>query len=219
MTIRCNKEFADACAFADSADAALEAAIACAKDENEAEKLRQCRGKAKSTLLHCIGTLAKWDSDYNEGGRRGQFRSGTSVTYVGGITKITDEMADCRLPVRETFLYYDMSPHSFFFREVWVDPDTYDPVEIREELHYSGDGSKIDQAKLDSLSGEELLHMFMNGDLFLLKSRDELDNRKKNGCCTRTVIRRRNGLCGGIIYHPVYADGKAMPYGSWSIHT
>ena len=34
------------------------------------------------------------------------------------------------------------------------------------------------------------------------------------------TMRRREGMCGGIIYHADYGlDGKPSPYGSWSTHT
>lgn len=220
MTITCQKEFADACEFAAAADRMLESEIELETDDAKDCKLAEKRGQACRSLLHCFGCLAKWDSDYNNLGRADTFKPDTKIVRQDGIPLTVGENPPSdRLPRKETFVFADIAPHSFFFREMFVDPDTRQPVRVFDQLYYVFKDVRsrgITQEYVDALTDDGLLMDAMKGECVL-----EMTDPKSvvAGSIVRHIEKERHGLCGGIIWHPDYVDGKPTRYGHWSIHT
>lgn len=212
MTITCPGEFYEAEQFADSADRALEAAIERADDAETRAKLEARRCQGTRTLMACFGYRANSDAQDN---KHPYLPEDSEVHYENGTVRtILDCGAD--KPVRETFIYTDMSPHSFFFREEWIDPVTRQRVEIHDRCWYvflESSQDRVDRltdAALENAVGEKVLRTYDG------KWARESAAR---GLACRDAMRRRVGMCGGIIYHADYVDGKQAGFGSWSTHT
>lgn len=220
MTIICQKEFADACEFAAAADRMLESEIELETDDAKDGKLAEKRGQACRSLLHCLGCLAKWDAEHNDLGLDDNFRPNTKIVRQDGIAlKVGENPPAHLLPRKETFVFTDIAPHSFFFREMLVDPYTRQPVRVFDQLYYVFMDVKskgLTQEDVDELTDDDLRIKTMNGECILrwTEPKDVM-----TGILVRHIEKERRGLCGGVIWHPDYVDGKSAPYGHWSIHT
>lgn len=225
MTILCQKEFGEACAFAAQADMAYAESIAHVDTRSAmGAKMASRRGSAATSLLHCIGCLSRWDADYNENPDFSKYLPAESeIVYQTGLRrKVGDSPDKSWLPRRETFLYSDMAPHSFFFREDWIDPVTRQTVFVMDHLHYcfaSPHSRGLNQDAIDALSPDDLRMKSLNRECQVVLTTDEAEVRKAAGDLVRHIERQRRGMCGGIIYHADYVNGERAPYGAWQIHT
>jgi hypothetical protein len=50
-------------------------------------------------------------------------------------------------------------------------------------------------------------------------SAEEAEKASRDGTPVREAMIRRGGMCGGIIFHYDYVNGKRADWGSWSTHT
>lgn len=226
MTILCAREFGEACAFAQTADLAYEEAIARAPNGNAADQMKKRSAMGTRSLLNCLGCLSRWDEDYNENPDFAKhFPAESEIVYQTGLRRKVGESPDKSwLPRQETFIYSDMAPHSFFFREDWIDPVTRQAVFVMDHLHYcftSPHSRGLNQDSIDALSPDDLRMKALNRECQVVWTTREAEARKAAGDLVRHIERQRRGMCGGIIYHPDYLQGigKQAPYGSWQIHT
>ena len=216
MTILCPAEFAEAAQFAAQADDALEATISVTGDVKLRRQLEQRRGQGTRTLLACLGNLARSDDMDN---RDPHFPEGSEIAFPDGRRYTIAAFGKYRLPLRETFVCRDLALHSFFFREEWLDRDTRQPVTVYDRCWYIFDDGRT-QAVADALDADELDQAVREGRATRTFFVDEASKAAFAKKAMRETMRRRQGLCGGVIYHADYgADGKVMPYGSWSTHT
>ncbi len=153
MTILCPAEFADAARFAAEADDALEAAILRCDDADERRKLENKRGQGVRTLLQCFGWRAYADAQDNS--NPAMFGS-TRVRWPDGRERMFSALSAGERPVRDTFVYTDMAPHSFFFREEWLDPVTRQRVELYSDCWYVF--RKLGQEEAEAIPEDELPH-------------------------------------------------------------
>lgn len=217
MTILCPAEFADAVNFASRADAALEAAIFHCGDPEERRKLEEKRGQGVKTLLQCFGWRANADAMDN---RSPDVLDSTIVRRPDGSERTIASLPSSDRPVRDTFVFSDWAPHSFFFREEWLDPFTRQRVELYDWCWYvfrgemaNKDVDSIPESDLPGLVGESVERTF---DQEYVR---RLDAVKGPPVAIRRVRHHRAGMCGGIIYHADYVDGERAGFGSWSTHT
>jgi len=216
MTILCPAEFAEAAEFATQADDALEAAIFSAGDVTLRRQLEQRRGQGVKTLLACFRSLARSDAMDNSDPH---FPEDSEVTFPDGRRYTIAALGKYRLPLRETFVYHDLAPHSFFFKEEWLDRDTRQPVTVYDRCWFIFNDGRT-QAVADALDADELDQAVREGRATRTFFADEASKAAFAKKAMRETMRRRQGMCGGVIYHANYGiDGKAMPYGSWSTHT
>jgi len=219
MTIMCPAEFAAATTFAVRADDALLAAIYHAGDPELRRKLEARRGQATKTLLACLGARACADDADN---KNPHFPPDSEVRYADGSVRTIQELGEYGRPVRETFIFKDMAPHSFFFREEWLDPNTRQRVEVFDRCWYIfRDGTTQEAA--NELSDEELEEAWQNSNGAIERTFFEgrITTLTAEGSHAPVVgtMRRRIGMCGGIIWHADWDGGQQAPYGSWSTHT
>lgn len=219
MTILCPAEFADAARFASQADDALEATIFHCGNADERRKLEARRGQATKTLLACFGERARSDDIDN---KNPNLPLGSEVRYADGSVRTIQDIGEYGRPIRETFIFKDMAPHSFFFREEWLDPNTRQRVEVFDRCWYIfGDGTTQEAA--NELSDEELEEVWRNSNGRIERTFFEgrITTLAAGGSHTPFVetMRRRIGVCGGIIWHADWDGGQPTAYGSWSTHT
>lgn len=215
MTILCPAEFAEAAQFAAQADDALEATLFSTGDVELRKQLVQKRGQGTKTLLACFMRLAQSDATDNSDPH---FPEDSEVAFPDGKRYTIAALGKYRLPLRETFVYRDFAPHSFFFKEEWLDRDTRQPVTMYDRCWYIfNDG--MTQAAADAMDTNWLDQAVRDG----LATRTFFADAAKAAFAKKAVretMCRRQGMCGGVIYHANYGiDGRAMPYGSWSTHT
>lgn len=219
MTILCPKEFHEAVQFAANADQMVEAAIRIAQKNDSADlpKLLEKRGQATRTLLGCFGYRANADAVDNE---NPYFPDGSEVHFdqSGKVRTILDMKP--KLPVRETFIYKDWAPYSFFFSEEWLEPYTRCQVDIFDRCWYIFRDGRA-QSVVDGFDESELDDLIPNNEgVRRTYNCEEAKKAVTEGVAVREVMRRRKGMCGGIIYHADYGpDGKRLDYGIWSTHT
>jgi hypothetical protein len=216
MTILCSAEFAEAAQFAAQADDALEATILSTGDVKRRKELEQKRGQGVKTLLACFMNLARSDAIYNNDPH---FPGDSEVEFLDGRRYTIASLGKYRLPLREVFVYHDLAPHSFFFKEDWLDRDTRQPVTVYDRCWYIfNDGTT--QAAADAMAADELDRAVREELATRTFFADEMTKAAFAKKVVRETLRHRQGMCGGVIYHADYGiDGKAMPYGSWSTHT
>ena len=219
MTILCPAEFADAVKFASQADDALEAAIFHCGNADERRKLEARRGQGVKTLLQCFGWRANADAQDN---RNPAMLDSTLVRWPDGRESVLASLHAATRPVRDTFVFADWAPHSFFFREEWLDPVTRERVELYDDCWYvfrklsPTEADAIPENELPQHVGDDVERSFT--EPYARAVRNKI---KANGGIgyIRRVKQLRTGMCGGIIYHADYADGKQAGFGSWSTHT
>ena len=219
MTIMCPAEFAAAATFAAEADDALLAEIFRTGDIERRNKLKARRGQATRTLLACLGARARSDDADN---KDPHFPPESEVRYADGSVRTIRDLGEYGRPVRETFIFRDMAPHSFFFREEWLDPNTRQRVEVFDRCWYIfRDGTTQEAA--NALSDEDL-------DKAVRNSKGRVERTYFEGNITALTaegvhapvvetMRRRIGMCGGIIWHADWDGSQPAMYGSWSTHT
>lgn len=216
MTILCPAEFYAATTFAVEADDALRAEIARTGDTEQRNKLK---GQATKTLLACFGERARSDDIDN---KNPHFPPSSVVRYADGSMRTIRELGEYGRPIRETFIFKDIAPHSFFFREEWLDPNTRQRVEVFDRCWYIfRDGTTQEAAnKLSDEALEEALRK-SDGTVERTFSEDEITALTAEGGHVPYVgtMRRRTGMCGGIIWHAAWDGGQPAAYGSWSTHT
>lgn len=219
MTILCPAKFAEAVRFASQADAALEAAILHCGNAEERRKLEDKRGQGVRTLLQCFGWRASADDMDN---RSPAMLGSTIVRQPDGSEQTFASLPASSRPVRDTFVFSDWAPHSFFFREEWLDPFTRQRVELYDWCWYVF--RELSQAEADAIPEDELPFRVGDGversfsEAYALAARNEIAARGGAGY-VRRAKQRRTGMCGGIIYHADYVDGERTGFGSWSTHT
>lgn len=216
MTILCPAEFAAATTFAVEADDALLAEIARTGDTERRSRLK---GQATKTLLACFGARARSDDIDN---KNPNFPPDSEVRYADGRVRTIRDLGEYERPIRETFIFKDMAPHSFFFREEWLDPATRQRVELYDDCWYVF--AKLGQAEADAIPEDELPQRV--GDDVKRSFTEPYARAVRNKIAAsggtgyiRRVKQRRTGMCGGIIWHAVWDGGQPAPYGSWSTHT
>lgn len=219
MTILCPAEFAAATTFAVEADDALLAEIFRTGDIERRSKLKERRGQATKTLLACFGARARSDDIDN---KNPNFPPDSEVRYADGSVRTIRDLGEYGRPIRETFIFKDMAPHSFFFREEWLDPNTRQRVEVFDRCWYIfRDGTTQEAA--NELSDEELEEAVKNSEGRVERTFFEgrITTLTAEGSHAPVVgtMRRRIGMCGGIIWHADWDGGQPAAYGSWSTHT
>lgn len=217
MTILCPAEFAEAVRFAAQADQALEAAIRREGDEKARRDLEERRGQGSRTLLACFGYRAASDDMDN---KNPHFPGGSEVQFQDGERRTIYDLGSDRRPLRETFVFHDLAPHSFFFREEWIDPYTRQRVEIFDRCWYIfRDGTTQKQA--NDMDGSALEEAARDPERKVERTYHSPDAEMAaaDNIPLREVMHRRVGMCGGIIYHSDWKDGERTNYGSWSTHT
>ena len=223
MTIVCTAQFAEACAFAASVDAAYAAAIDTSGGESDGALRGMYCGKASSSLLRCIGSLSRCDAEYNrDSNYLAKFPAGTVIAYDDGrsFTVSQTTLVD-DLPAKETFLYSETVEHSFFFVEGWISRRTRQPVTVTDNLSFWFCPEQVKRIGLDRIRVmpyDELYRLALSGECRLLVKGEDIPSDRSHGF-VRRVQRMRRGVCGGIIFHRDYVDGKQTNHGSWSIHT
>lgn len=100
----------------------------------------------------------------------------------------------------DTVVSDDFAPLSFFFQEIWRDS----LLPIRRETAY--------WHVTDTASGWE---KWTTDYAEMMRYRD-IDHYKVE---EDTLNCAAGCMCGGIIYHAAYEDGKPADHGSWSTHT
>ena len=217
MTILCPAEFAEAVRFAAQADQALEAAIRREGDEKARRNLEERRGQGSRTLLACFGYRAASDDMDN---KNPHLPSGSEVQFPDGKRRTIYELGSDRRPLRDTFVFHDLAPHSFFFREEWIDPYTRQRVEIFDRCWYVfRDGTTQVQANGMDASALEEAARDPERKVERTYREDDMKAAALNHVPFVETMRRRMGMCGGIIYHADWEDGQRTDYGSWSTHT
>ena len=217
MTILCPAEFAEAVRFAAQADQALEAAIWHAKDKDARQALEAKRGQGTRTLLACFGHRAYSDDMDN---KNPHLPDGSEVQFQDGERRTVYDLGNDRRPLRETFIYRDIAQHYFFFREEWIDPYTRQRVEIFDRCWYIfRDGTT--QEQVNNMDGPALEEATRDQERKVERTYRSFDAEAAaaDNIPLREVMRRRVGMCGGIIYHADWRDGQRTDYGSWSTHT
>lgn len=214
MTILCPEQFSEAVQFAVQVDDALEAAMATTHDPAERRELEKKRGRGVKTLLTCFGYRANADV---QGNANPFLPPESEVHFAGGLVRKILELDKTRRPVQETFVWPDMAPHSFFFREDWINPDGRDHVDIFDRCWYLFRPPHFTQEEVDAIP-EQDLDGLVCGVSYTFNEKTVEDARAAGAIC-RESKKRRVGLCGGIIYHAEYKDGERLPYGYWSTHT
>ena len=219
MTILCPAEFADAVRFASQADDALEAAIFHCGNAEERRKLEAKRGQGVKTLLQCFGWRANADAQDN---RNPAMLDSTLVRWPDGREAAFASLPAADRPVRDTFVFADWARHSFFFREEWLDPVTRQRVELYDDCWYVF--RRLSPAEADAIPEDELPQRVGNDvERSFTEPYARAVQNKVMACggtgYIRCVKQRRTGMCGGIIYHADYVDGKQAGFGSWSTHT
>lgn len=216
MTILCPAEFAAATTFAVEADDALLAEIARTGDTERRSRLK---GQATKTLLACFGARARSDDIDN---KNPNFPPDSEVRYADGSVRTIRDLGEYGRPIRETFIFKDMAPHSFFFREEWLDPNTRQRVEVFDQCGYIFRNG-MSQEAANALSDEELEEAWRNSDGAIERTFFEGKIAAFAAGDSHVpfvkTMRRRIGMCGGIIWHAVWDGGQPAPYGSWSTHT
>ena len=219
MTIACPAEFSEAVKFAMEADEALEAEILRTGDAERRRALEEKRGQAARTLLQAFGYRAESDKLDNE---KPYFPETTEIRYQDWTVRPAKGMSKYALPMRETFIYSDWAPHSFFFRELWVDARNRQIVEVFDKCWYIFEEGTSQEAAdemtdeeleeaVKGCSGREVVRTF-NSDM-------AAEAIASHRTCVGTM-RMRVGMCGGIVYHADYWPDKGrLPFGSWSTHT
>lgn len=219
MTILCPRRFHESVQHAIDADIILERMTYKETDALKAKKLAARKGQAVKTLLQCFGYRA--NSDYIDN-RDPVFPEGTEIRYADGTTRTAHDIGKDNLPVVETFVFDDMAPYSFFFREDYIDRFTRQRVDVYDRCWYlfpsSFDKDVIERMSDDAM--ENQLAVDAAGvRRFFRQEAVETEMAKDPSLIVREAMKRRIGMCGGIIYHADYEDGKMMPYGSYSTHT
>jgi len=219
MTILCPKEYHQAVQHALDADDALAAAAYVEKDEKKARSLDSKRGQATKTLLACFGYRAQSDHQDN---LTPYFPESSEVRHLDGSVRTIHDLGPDNLPLRETFIFSDFAPYSFFFRELYLDRQTRQQVEVYDRCWYVfKDGTTQEEAnrmtddELDACVGKDGVRRVFDQHAV----DQELDKDESTVYVER--MKRRVGMCGGIIYHADYADDgqTKCPYGSYSTHT
>ena len=216
MTILCPAEFYAAVQFAEEAEDALRAEISRTGDSEKRDKLK---GQAAKTLLACFGERARSDDIDN---KNPHLPPGSEVRYADGSVRKIRDLGEYGRPIRETFIFKDIAPHSFFFREEWLDPNTRQQVEVFDRCWYIfRDGTTQEAA--NEMSDEELEEAWRNSDGAIERTflEDEITALTAEGGHVPYVgtMRKRIGMCGGIIWHAAFDGGQQAAYGSWSTHT
>ena len=216
MTIMCPERFNEAVRKAIEVDEFVDVMAANETDADKKAELERKRGEACQSLLQCLASRAYSDALDN---RTMHFRPDTDIVYPHG-NRIRARLLrpdDC--PVRETVIFDDIVQHSFFFREVYRDPRSHEIVEIFDHGWYIFPEGIL-QARADAVATEELPVLCRNQEGYHLTfDPEEADAARKDGRAVRTATLRRQGMCGGIIFHPHYREGKPDGTGSWSTHT
>lgn len=225
MTILCHKEFAETCRFAAEVDIAYLKAQTVLNPVELRDQMEAGRQMGSRSLLFCLGLLALYDNQYNENPMYAQnFRPETYVVGRDGLKRTVGKEPNVdALPRRETFLFVDIAPHSFFFREEFIDPLTRQVVTVVDQVYYVFRDPKsrgLDQAAIDVLSQDDLHLKALNRECEVFYSLEDASKAMDAGnSILRHIERERHGMCGGVIYHPDYKDGNKAPYGRWSTHT
>ena len=216
MTICCPERFNEAVRKAIEVD---ELADALASDETDADKkaeLERKRGEACQSLLKCLASRAYSDVMAN---KTTHFRPNTDIVYPDGSLTSAGLLRPDDRPIQETVIFDDIAQHSFFFREVYRDPRSHEVVEIFDHGWYIFPEG-ISQEQADAVAAEDLPVLLRNHEGYHLTFNPEgADAARKDGRAVRPATLRRQGMCGGIIFHPNYREGKPDGTGSWSTHT
>lgn len=216
MTILCPDRFYEAVRFALAADEALECAIVTEADKRRRDDLSRKRGQATQTLLACFASRANSD-DIDT--KNPYFPDGSEVHMMDGRIATVKSFGPSRL-IRDTFIYNDFAPHSFFFREEWLDRDTRQRVEIYDKCWYVfRDGRTQDEADDIDWAALEPEMEASNGKIQRIFHEEEAKRLQDEGVPIRDAMQLRRGMCGGIIYHADYDGDERAAWGSWSTHT
>lgn len=220
MTILCPDKFAEACSFAASIDLNYESAIDTVDEETKAKLMKSHKLSAARSLLYAFAARATDDARYND---KQLFPPNTLIIGEDGITrKVGENPEKWRLPIQETFIYADPAPHSFFFREEFMDPDTRRIVRVVDTVWYARMNPEADGITPELFASEHndiLRDLVFEGKCVSSWDFEEIKKLQPDMRFVRKVQRERRGMCGGIIYHPDYMDGQQTGYGSWSTHT
>lgn len=217
MTILCPQEFYEATEFARNIEEILSTAIFHAKDENTRKELEKKRGLAMRSLMSCFGSRAFSDARDTE---CPYFPDGSEIHFAdGSVSTVLDCKAAGKSLVRDTFIYSDFCPHSFFFREEWLDRDTREVVYIYDRCWYLfKDGrTQYDVDRLEEGTLKDIVNL--EKEISRVFSAEEAEKATRDGTPVREAMIRRGGMCGGIIFHYDYVNGKRAEWGSWSTHT
>ena len=216
MTILCPDRFYEAVRFALAADEALECAIVTETDKRRRDDLSRKRGQATQTLLACLASRANSD-DIDT--KNPYFPDGSEVHMRDGSIVSVKSFGPSRL-MRETFIGSDFAPHSFFFREEWIDIETRLRVEIYDKCWYVfRDGRTQDEADDIDWAALEPEMEASNGKIQRIFNEEDAKRLQDEGVPIRDAMQLRRGMCGGIIYHADYDGDKRAAWGSWSTHT
>ena len=215
MTILCPGEFHAAAVFAKEADSRLDALMASTDDDQLRKSLAGKVGQGMRTLLECFAWRAYADECDN---KAPYLPDRSEVHYKDGRVCAIHDLGADRLPVRETFITADMAPHSFFFRELLVDPVTREQVDVHDRCWYLFSDGRT-QADIDAIPEDKLPEELHRPGVVRTYCTEEAERAARKGVPHREVMRRREGLCGGIIFHQDYISGAPSAFGSWSTHT
>lgn len=217
MTICCPGRLDEAVLKACEVDDLVDALIINEQDKAERAKLEQQRGKACRSLLQCLAARAFSDAQDNKTPR---FGDTTEIVYADGRRTRAGFLRPENLPVRETVLFDDITQHSFFFRELYRDPRSHEIVDVHDQCWYifphgvkQEDADAIAEADLPALLFNNLAEHRRTFD------QDEAYAARRLGRAVRHSTLHRQGMCGGIIFHPNYRNGKPDGTGCWSTHT
>lgn len=215
MTIKCPEEFEAAMAkAAEDDERVLSKYNRLVFDDAEPEavnEVRNCIGAASRSLLRCLGSISGWDAR----GKERVFSESAVIVECGDERKVGHRDK----PVVEVILCRDSSmPHSFYFREQWMDENTLKPLEVGDIRFFAFDGD-VPVDEVDRMGADTMFHKYLNGECVLVGDYDAAERYKSEGWTVRRKVIMRRGIIGGIIYHPTYFKGDKMSYGTWSIHT
>lgn len=216
MTICCPERLDEAVRKACAVDDIVDALIITEKDKAKKVKFEHQRGKACRSLLQCLAARAFSDAQDNKTPR---FSDNTDIVYANGHRIRAGFLRPGDLPVRETVLFDDIVQHSFFFREIYRDPRSHEVVEVYDRCWYIfPEGIKQEDA--DAIAVEDLPGLLNNlAEYRRTFDPDEADSARRDGRAVRNATLHRQGMCGGIIFHPNYLEGKPDGTGYWSTHT